>query len=162
MMNAATCFLLSELLGSGSLACPSRQGTFANVGPGVGASISVMRQLPIVISPIQRLFEREDADIALISVELWPSQTIVRLAALVDDAVAEEPSYGRELDRWGRGGREGAVPDMPGERRFRDAVGTLAQGKASTRRDETSCHDGSLRAWAARNRIWARAGARAG
>jgi hypothetical protein len=88
---------------------------------------------PIVLSPITCFLGREDAEIALISVEVWPSETIVRLAALVDDPAAEESAYEAAVDQWVQDGRnERTFPAEPDERRFQDVslalsddVGTL-------------------------------------
>jgi hypothetical protein len=72
----------------------------------------------MVISPITPLLQRDGFDIALISVELWPSETIVRLAALVDDPAAEESALGGAVDQWVDDGREGAFPLDPGDRSY--------------------------------------------
>ena len=89
--------------------------------------------MPLVISPVKRLFEREGSDIALITVEVWPQETIVRLAALVDDPAAEEFAYEAAVDQWVQDGRDKRTfPPEPGDRRFQDVsvalsddVGTL-------------------------------------
>jgi hypothetical protein len=80
----------------------------------------------MVISPITPLLQRDGFDIALISVELWQSETIVRLAALVDDPAAEESAFAGAVDQWVDDGREGAFPFDPGEHRFRDVSVSLS------------------------------------
>jgi hypothetical protein len=105
-----------------------------------------MRQLPLVISPIQRLFEREGADIALITVEVWPSETIVRLAALVDDPAAEESAYEAAVDQWVQDGRdERTFPPDPGERRFQDVSLALSDDVGTLYRSDVRSAGGSGR-----------------
>jgi hypothetical protein len=54
-------------------------------------------------------------DVALVSVELWDHETIVRLAALPRDPQAEDHKFHASLERWAAEGRQGRPPDEPGE-----------------------------------------------
>jgi hypothetical protein len=67
-------------------------------------------RLPRVVSPIRTLFTREGIEIALISVELWPTRLVVRLAALPSETAAERlRQYEAEFERLG----EAAARDPP-------------------------------------------------
>jgi hypothetical protein len=68
-----------------------------------------------VISPIATLFPRQGVDVALVSVELWDRETIVRLAALPRDPQAEDYAFHASLEQWASEGRQGPPPDEPGE-----------------------------------------------
>jgi hypothetical protein len=68
-----------------------------------------------VISPIATLFQRQGVDVALVSVELWDGETIVRLAALPDDPQAADRDFHASLDSRASEGRQGPPPDGPGE-----------------------------------------------
>jgi hypothetical protein len=68
-----------------------------------------------VVSPIATLFPRQGVDVALVSVELWERETIVRLAALPDDSQAEDHAFHASLERWASEGRQGPPPNEPGE-----------------------------------------------
>lgn len=89
-----------------------------------------------MISPITPLLQREGVDIALVSVEIWPTETVVRLAGLLADPIAEDASHGAELDAWAAAGRNGPPPRSRGERvlervevSLTDDVGTPYQWK---------------------------------
>src|SRR5581483_3113198 len=84
-----------------------------------------MGRRPVVISPIAPLLRREGGEVALVSVELWPQQTIVRLAALVDEPVAEEEAFGAALDAWAKGGRREPLPSEPGDSIYRQVSITV-------------------------------------
>ena len=88
--------------------------------------IRAVSRRPVVLSPITPLLRREGVDVALVSVELWPAQTIVRLDALVDDPVGEETAFGDALDAWAENGRRAPVPDGPGDRFYQDVTISLA------------------------------------
>jgi hypothetical protein len=81
---------------------------------------------PDVISPLAPLFRRDGIDIALVCVELWPQQTIVRLAALVEDPIGQEDTFAERLDARATGGRRGPIPEEPGERLYRDVSLSLS------------------------------------
>ena len=85
-----------------------------------------MSRRPVVISPITPLFRRDGVDVALVSVELWRTQTIIRLAALVDDPLGAETAFGDALDAWAEGGRRPPAPDAPGDRFYQDVAISLA------------------------------------
>jgi len=78
--------------------------------------------LPKVVSPLKTLFVREAVEVALVSVELWPSQVIVRLAGLPSAATESRTrDHQAALDAWTRAARAdraaaGASPEEPGER----------------------------------------------
>jgi hypothetical protein len=60
-------------------------------------------RLPRVVGPIRTLFTREGIEIALISVELWPSRLVVRLAALPNEISDERRrEHEVEFERWGK------------------------------------------------------------
>ena len=67
------------------------------------------------MSPIATLFRRQGVDVALVSVELWERETIVRLAALAGDPQAADHEFHASLERWASEGRQGSPPDEPGE-----------------------------------------------
>ena len=68
-----------------------------------------------MVSPIATLFARQGVDVALVSVELWDGETIVRLAALPGDPQAADHEFHASLERWASEGRQGPPPDGPGE-----------------------------------------------
>jgi hypothetical protein len=80
-----------------------------------------------VISPIAPILRRDGVDLALVSVELWPQETIVRLAALVEDPVAKEDAFSAALDAWAADGREGPLPSEPGESVYKDVSISLTE-----------------------------------
>jgi len=84
-------------------------------------------------------------DIALVSVELWPRQTVVRLAALVDDPVGEEDAFARSLDTWAAGGRRDPFPEEPGERFYREVTLSLSDDLGSEYRWKSSAVGGTGR-----------------
>jgi len=67
------------------------------------------------VSPIATLFRRQGVDVALVSVELWERETIVRLAALPGDPQAADHEFHASLERWASEGRQGPPPMEPGE-----------------------------------------------
>ena len=82
-----------------------------------------MSELPRVISPVEPLFRRDGIDIALISVELWPSRVVVRLAALPSETTdREQRRHEAEFEQWGKrlveAGKDAAgdPPEQPGTR----------------------------------------------
>ncbi len=103
-----------------------------------------MSRLPIVLNPLEPVTELGDLVIALISVELWPRETVVRLAGLVDDAHAEDEGYGRRLDEWARNGRTGPLPVAPGDELSRLEV-SLGDDVGSEFRLRASSYGGSGR-----------------
>ena len=75
-----------------------------------------MPKHPRVVSPVTSLFARDDIEIALISVELWPQRVVVRLAALPNEITEEQQRlYESEFEGWGRGA-SGDPPEQPGTR----------------------------------------------
>jgi hypothetical protein len=92
-----------------------------------------------VISPIATLFQRQGVDVALVSIELWDRETIVRLAALPGDPQAADREYHASLERWALEGRQGPPPHDPGERilevkvSLRDDAGTIYPLRNTTR-----------------------------
>ena len=90
-----------------------------------------------MISPIAPLLHQDGVAIALISVEIWPKETVVRMAVLVADPVAEEALHERDVEAWAKAGRAGAPPEGRGNRLFEgvevslsDDVGTSYEWKA--------------------------------
>ncbi len=82
-------------------------------------------RLPRVISPVRPLFLRNRVEVALISVEVWPTHLIVRLAALPGEIAGEQQrTYEAEFEQWGNrlhAGDQAAggppdPPDPPGTR----------------------------------------------
>jgi hypothetical protein len=71
-------------------------------------------RLPIILNPLQPVTELGDLTVALVSVELWPLETVVRLAGLVEDQQAEDRAFGARLSEWARGGRHEPMPKEPG------------------------------------------------
>ena len=71
-----------------------------------------MPTLPRVVSPVRPLFTRDDIDIALISVELWPDHVVVRLAALPNEITVERQR--RYEVEFGALGLARDPPDQPG------------------------------------------------
>lgn len=70
-------------------------------------------RLPLILTPLETVAELGELEVALLSVELWPQQTVVRLAGLVDDPIAEEHEHGARLDAWAHAGRQGPIPTEP-------------------------------------------------
>ena len=86
-----------------------------------------MRRLPRVISPITPLLTRDSVQVALLSVELWPDQVVVRLAGLPDDALSQHAkAYSEELEEWGSRPEPDAghrPPSQPAEAIYEFEVG---------------------------------------
>jgi hypothetical protein len=98
-----------------------------------------------VISPIAPILRRAGVELALVSVELWPQETLVRLAALVDDSVAKDDAFGAALDAWAAAGREGPPPSEPGESLFKDVSVSLTDDLGTEYRWKTSSIGGTGR-----------------
>ena len=104
-----------------------------------------MTRAPVVISPIAPILRRDGIDLALVSVELWPQETIVRLAALVEDPVAKQDAFSAALDAWAAGGREGPLPSEPGESVYKDVSISLTDDLGTEYRWKTSSVGGTGR-----------------
>lgn len=99
----------------------------------------------MVISPLAPLFQVDGTDIALVSVELWPRETVVRVAALVEDSVEEEEAFGERLDSWAAGGSLGPIPESPGEPLYRDLSLSLSDDLGTEYRAKSSAVGGTGR-----------------
>jgi hypothetical protein len=74
---------------------------------------------PRVISPIRKLYSRNDVDVALVSIEVWPTGLVVRLAGVPTEAtrVADE-AFHSALEAWARRGATNAPPAQPASEVF--------------------------------------------
>jgi hypothetical protein len=82
------------------------------------ASSSVMAtSLPLVVSPLRTVLEREGVEVVLVSVEAWPDEVVVRARGLPSERTAAlEREFGEANERWHRHGRgRGSVPPQPAE-----------------------------------------------
>ena len=75
-----------------------------------------MTGLPRLINPMSMLFDRAGAQIALVTVELWSTGIVIRLAAVVDDPELAYAFDHRAFTDWVAGGHEGRPPDTISER----------------------------------------------
>ena len=76
-----------------------------------------MTGLPKVVSPLASVGEREGVELILVSVEAWPDEIVVRMRgrpSLLTERLEEE--FATALETWHRDGREGHIPEQPGER----------------------------------------------
>jgi hypothetical protein len=110
--------------------------------------------LPRVVSPIRPLFERDGIEIALISVELWPSRLVVRLAALPGERTdREQRRHGAEFEAWGKRlvaeGRAAAgdPPEDPGTRLLARLRITVDDGAGRTYTPRSGHTGGSGSEW---------------
>jgi hypothetical protein len=83
-------------------------------------------------------------DVALVSVEVWPSETIVRLAGLPDDPHSHDRRFHESLDRWAQAGRADPQPREPAES-ILDVDVTLADDVGTVYMLRTSMRGGSGR-----------------
>jgi hypothetical protein len=102
-----------------------------------------MSSLPRVVSPVRTLLERDGLELALVSVELWPDEVVVRLAGMPSARTAPlEAEFETAHEEWGRrraGGADEPPPAQPAERVFDldvgldDGSGTRYRGISSER-----------------------------
>ena len=104
--------------------------------------ISVMAaSLPLVVSPLRTVLERDGIEVVLVSVEVWRDEVVVRARGLpVEGAVALESEFSDALERWNRQGSDrDAMARQPAERIFdldvsvADGVGTAYSATSSAR-----------------------------
>ena len=90
--------------------------------------------LPVVISPLERLFQRDGVDLVLVSVEVWSDEVVVRLRGLptqVTEALDGDVHTAlNELHRQDERGGE-SLPVQPAERTFDFAL-TLSDDVGTT------------------------------
>jgi hypothetical protein len=82
------------------------------------ASSSVMAtSLPLVVSLLRTVLERDGVEVVLVSVEVWPDEVVVRARGLPNERTAVlERELGEALERWHRQGRDrDAAPPQPAE-----------------------------------------------
>lgn len=100
------------------------------------------RRRPQVISPLERLFEREGVEIVLVAVELWADEVVVRLKALPSARTQQlEQDFEAALEEWGRrrAGSGEPPPGQPADRIFdveielSDDAGTGYRPRSSAR-----------------------------
>jgi hypothetical protein len=97
--------------------------------------------LPLVVSPLRTVLEREGVEVVLVSVEAWPDEVVVRARGLPSGRTAAlEREFGEALEGWHRQGRNReAVPAQPADRIFdvevsvADDAGTVYSPTASAR-----------------------------
>jgi hypothetical protein len=78
------------------------------------------RSLPLVVSPLRSVLERNGVALMLVSIEVWQDEVVVRARGLPSElTVALEHEFGEALERWHResADRE-ALPLKPFERVF--------------------------------------------
>ena len=97
--------------------------------------------LPLVVSPLRTVFEREGVEVVLVSVEVWPDEVVVRARGLPSErAAALEREFDAALEAWHQQGRDRqAVPGQPAEGIFEvqisvaDDAGTAYSPTSSAR-----------------------------
>lgn len=75
-----------------------------------------MLALPRVVNPLAAFYVRDGVDVVLVTVELWETDTVVRLAGRPADPAAEERHHEALLEEWAAQGRRGRPPTSRGER----------------------------------------------
>lgn len=113
-----------------------------------------MPDLPRVVSPIRPLFTRNGIEIALISVELWPKQLIVRLAALPSETTeGQQRRHEAEFEEWGErlvaAGKDaaGTPPEQPGTRLLGSLQLAVEDGAGTTYEPRSSSTGGTGSEW---------------
>ena len=99
------------------------------------------RSLPLVVSPLRTVLEREGVEVVLVSVEAWPDEVVVRVRGLPSERTAAlEREFGERLGRWHQQGRDrDAVPREPADYIFdvdvsvSDDAGTVYSPSTSAR-----------------------------
>jgi hypothetical protein len=92
-----------------------------------------VRRFPLLVTPTSCcLLPVDDAEIALVAVELGAQDVVVHLRVLVEDPRGEEEAHGRALDAWAAAGAHGRPPDDPAERRFRGVSVSVADDAGGT------------------------------
>jgi hypothetical protein len=103
-----------------------------------------MRRFPVIATPSpDPLFLVDDGEVAVVAVEVEPSEVVVHFCVLVGDHRAEEEAHGRALEEWAAAGAEGHPPLDPAERRFRGVSISVSDDRGGTYRWRTSVIGGS-------------------
>jgi len=97
--------------------------------------------LPLVVSPLRSVLERDGVEVVLVSIEVWRDEVVVRARGLPSEGtVALEREFSDALERSNRQGADrDAVPRQPAERIFdldvsvADGVGTAYSPTSSAR-----------------------------
>jgi hypothetical protein len=78
------------------------------------------RSLPLVMSPLRSVLERNGVALMLVSIEVWQDEVVVRARGLPSElTVALEHDFGEALERWHREGSDReALPLQPFDRIF--------------------------------------------
>jgi hypothetical protein len=111
-------------------------------------------RLPRVISPIKTLFSRDEIEVVLISVEVWPHQVVLRLAGVPNEVTSEQlRQHEIEFEQWGRtlaeSGRviAGDPPEQPGVRLLQPLEIGVEDDLGTTYAPRSSAIGGSGREW---------------
>jgi hypothetical protein len=100
--------------------------------------------LPVVVSPLRTVVERDGVEVVLVSVEVWADEVVVRARALPSKrtaALAREFSGALE-GRCPQGGDGDAAPPQPAERIF-DLYVSVADDAGTVYSPSTSARGGS-------------------
>src|SRR5213595_2488177 len=73
--------------------------------------------LPLVVSPLRVVLEREGVDVVLVSVEVWPDEVVLRARGLPSErTVALEHAFAEALEAWHQHGKNREpMPEQPAE-----------------------------------------------
>jgi len=100
--------------------------------------------LPLVVSPLRTVLERDGVEVVLVSVEVWRDEVVVRARGLPSEGtVAFEREFSDALERWNRQGADrAALPRQPAERIF-DLDVSVADGAGTAYSPTSSARGGS-------------------
>lgn len=97
--------------------------------------------LPLVVSPLRKVMQRDGVEVMLVSVEVWSDEVVVRARGLPSQLTsALDREFHNDLDRWHEQRADPqALPQQPAERIFDinvsvvDDVDTAYELKSSSR-----------------------------
>ena len=97
--------------------------------------------LPVVVSPLRTVLKRDEVDVVLLSVEVWPDEVVVRARGVPSRRTAGlEREFSEGLQEWHeRSADRDLVPRQPAERIFdldvsvADDAGTVYSPSGSAR-----------------------------
>ena len=114
------------------------------MSPERASSPLVPASLPLVVSPLQRVVERDGVVVVLVSVEVWPDEVVVRARGLPNDQTAAlKHEFSEALETWHQQGRDRhAMPRQPAEKVF-DLDVSVADDARTVYSPSTSARGGS-------------------
>jgi len=114
------------------------------MSPERASSPLMAASVPLVVSPLRTVLERDGVEVVLVSVEVWPDEVVVRARGLPSERTADlEREFSEALEGWREQGGDGdTVPRQPAERIF-DLDVSVADDAGTAYSLSTSARGGS-------------------